>query len=99
MDMPYPCRKSPHLACSQDPARIFPRKGSDPLPVALLIGLSSGRYPSKLDLFTYHLHISNLSELPHFFPILNSTGKSMPTLLADNLTLSSSSMPMPGLYR
>jgi hypothetical protein len=36
--------------------------------------------------------------LQFFFSPLNSTGKSIPTLLAVNLTLSSSSMFIPGLY-
>lgn len=42
-------------------------------------------------------HSSN-SLHPTLHSFTNSTGKSMPTLLALNLTLSSSLMPMPGLY-
>lgn len=48
-------------------------------------------FPNSPSQLAHHIH--------SFPPTSYSTGKSMPTLLALNLTLSSSLIPMPGLYR
>jgi hypothetical protein len=73
-------------ASSSLPTRHFPE------PIALHCGGSMDQHCHSA---YSHLHLL----APHSFPASYSTGKFIPILLALNLTLSSSLMPMPGLYR